>query len=78
MHSWISKPVGVALCTSCRWLVAVGVSCGLAVSVKWTALATPAMVALESALAVFGFLSKPVEIPYLLVIAFSALTVCVP
>ena len=66
------------MCTSCRWLVAVGVSCGLAVSVKWTALATPAMVALESALAVFGFLSKPVEIPYLLVIAFSALTVCVP
>ncbi len=52
-----------------------GVSCGLAVSVKWTALATPAMVALESALAVFGFNTVPVDIPHLFVIAGAALVV---
>ena len=36
------------------WLCGLGAACGAAVSVKWTALATPAMVALESGLALFG------------------------
>ena len=41
-----------------QWIAAVGVTCNLAVSIKWTALATPGMIAVESLMAVF-FLKKP-------------------
>ena len=43
-----------------KWIVAVGVTCNLAVSVKWTALATPGMIAVESLMGLY-FLKRPGE-----------------
>ena len=41
------------------WAVAVGVTCGLAISVKWTALVTPGLIAIECAFGLF-FLRKTI------------------
>ena len=54
------------------WVFAVGMTCGAAISVKWTGLATPAFIALESLLAVFGFVKRPVETLMLLAIGVVA------
>jgi dolichyl-phosphate-mannose--protein O-mannosyl transferase len=47
------------------WLLGIGVTCSTALSIKWTTLATPGMIAVESFMAVF-FIRTPVNFGYLL------------
>ena len=54
------------------WIAAVGLSCGAAVSIKWTALATPFMIAVESAFGCFGFIRRRVPVSTLVKIACVA------
>lgn len=65
-----SKPYAVRL----PWLVLVGVTCGTAVSVKWTGLATPGMIGLESMFALW-FVKTPVPATDLAVVALCAVVV---
>ena len=51
------------------WVLALGLSCGAAVSIKWTALATPFMVAIESAFGIFGFVKRRVAVQTLAKVA---------
>jgi dolichyl-phosphate-mannose--protein O-mannosyl transferase len=54
-----------------RWCMALGLACGTAVSVKWTGLATPGMVALDAWLAIF-FLPEAVHFADMLIMLATA------
>jgi dolichyl-phosphate-mannose--protein O-mannosyl transferase len=56
-----------------RWAVWVGVCCGNAISVKMTGLATPAVIGMESALALW-FLKRPAQWRDLFTVLFTAAT----
>ena len=53
------------------WAAALGLACGAAVSIKWTALATPGMIAMECFFAIF-FLRRAVPIFDILIMGFFA------
>lgn len=57
-----------------RWAVVLGLACGCAVSIKWTALATPGMIALECAFGLY-FLREAVALLDLLVMGMSAIAI---
>lgn len=57
-----------------KWLVIMGVVCGLAVSVKHTGLATPGLIAIESCFG-FWFLKKPVKLSHGVVIGLISFLV---
>ena len=57
--------------TNILWLIGVGLACGAAVSVKWTGLAAPGMLALECWFALF-FLPQAAHLPDMLVMLGSA------
>ncbi len=44
------------------WMVGLGLVCGAAVSIKWTALVTPFMIGVESAFGVFGLVKRRVPL----------------
>jgi len=54
------------------WAVVLGLVCGCAVSIKWTALATPGMIALECAFGLY-FLREAVALLDLAVMGVSAI-----
>lgn len=56
------------------WLVGIGYLCAQAVAIKWTGLATPGMIAIESFFGIF-FLRKPINITNGFVIAAVAFVV---
>lgn len=55
------------------WSVGLGLVCGAAVSIKWTALATPGMIAVETFFALY-YLREPAPLPDLMLMGFSALS----
>jgi hypothetical protein len=56
------------------WSIGLGLACGCAISIKWTNLATPGMIALETFFALY-FLREPAPIPDLLLMGGSAISV---
>lgn len=44
------------------WMVGLGLACGAAVSIKWTALVTPFMIAVECGTGVFGFVKRKIPV----------------
>lgn len=65
------RPRELTLTERLLWSVGLGLVCGAAVSIKWTALATPGMIAVECFFGFF-FLRESIPILDLLVTAFSA------
>jgi len=55
------------------WAAALGISCGLAISVKWTAMVTPAMIALESTLGIWFLRRRRFPFVGLLQVLFFAI-----
>jgi dolichyl-phosphate-mannose-protein mannosyltransferase len=73
LHAASRHHYGLSSLEEHAWIVVVGVTSGAAVSIKWTALATPALVALESVTGAFGvFPRSVVSLPSLLKIGVVA------
>jgi hypothetical protein len=69
-----SRPMKLTLSERIMWSVGLGVVCGCAVSIKWTNLATPGMIALESFFALY-YLREPAPLPDILMMGAGALSV---
>lgn len=54
------------------WNILIGVLCSLSISIKWTGLATPALIAVESFFGLFFLKSRAVPFSHLLIILFVA------
>lgn len=70
----VTPPTIMTIAERMVWAVVLGTVCGCAVSIKWTNLATPGMIAIESFFGLF-FLREAAPLPDLLVMGFSAFVV---
>ena len=68
------QPPRMSLLERVAWVIAVGATCGGAISVKWTGLATPGLIAVECAFALF-FLRRAIPLVDLLGMAVAAAAV---
>lgn len=73
-HERATPPAIMTIAERMVWAVVLGTVCGCAVSIKWTNLATPGMIAIESFFGLF-FLREAAPLPDLLVMGASALFV---